>query len=159
MPLAIVDQIANAITDRVALMVDNDAYEIGIIEVVVPTRVGEFTPRDRQIVIVQGDDERVTDLDIPGNPPGIARRQTWNIRCHLMPDEGSGEDEVNQAAADIVKAITTPNSTWHNWGGLAINTELGRIEYVSFDGGPDGVNVPIHVLYRVSEYSPFVSRI
>jgi len=159
MPLAIVDQINEAIVDRLTLMIDNDDYEIGIIEVVVPTRIGEFTPRDRQIVIVQGDDERVAEMDIPGNPPGLARKQTWNIRCHLMPDENSGEDAVNQAAADILKAITTPNSTWHNWGGLAINTELSRIEYVSFDGGPDGVNVPIHVLYRVSEYSPFVSRI
>jgi len=154
-----VDQINEAIFDRLTLMIDNDDYEIGIIEVVVPTRIGEFTPRDRQIVIVQGDDERVAEMDIPGNPPGLARKQTWNIRCHLMPDENSGEDAVNQAAADILKAITTPNSTWHNWGGLAINTELSRIEYVSFDGGPDGVNVPIHVLYRVSEYSPFVSRI
>lgn len=159
MSLAIVDQIGEAIADRLSLMVDNDAYEIGIIEVVIPTRIGEFTPRDRQIVIVQGDDERVMDMDIPGNPPGLARRQTWNIRCHLMPDENSGEDAVNQAAADILKAITTPNSTWHNWGGLAINTELGRIEYVSYDGGPDGVNIPVHVLYRVSEYSPFVSRV
>lgn len=159
MSLAIVDQIHEAIVDRLALMVDNDDYEIGIIEVVSPTRIGEFTPRDRQILVVQGDDERTPEMDIPGNPPGIARTQTWNIRCHLMPDENSGEDAVNQAAADILKAITTPNNTWHNWGGLAINTEMAKIEYVSFDGGPDGVNVPIRVLYRVSEYSPFVSRI
>ena len=34
MPLAIVDQIAGAISDRLVLMVDNDDYEIGIIEVV-----------------------------------------------------------------------------------------------------------------------------
>ena len=159
MPLAIVEQIYDVIVDRMESMIDNPDYEIGVAEVFRPTRMGEFTPRDRQILVVQGDDERVTELDIPGNPPGIARRQTFNIRCHLMPDENSGEDAVNQAAADIIKAITTPNATWHTMDNLAIDSELGKFEFVNFDGGPDGVNVPLQVTYRISEYSPFVSRI
>lgn len=159
MPLTILDQINSVLFDRLTAMVDDPDYEIGIVEVIQPTRVGEFTPRDRQILLVQGDDERVTELDIAGNPPGIARRQTFNIRCHLLPDENSGEDVVNQAAADIIKALTTPNSTWHTMNGLAMNSEVGKFEYVNFDGGPDGVNVPVAVTYRVSEYSPFVSRI
>ena len=159
MSLAIVEQIYEVLVDRLEAMLDNDTYDIGIVEVIRPTRVGEFTPRDRQVLVVQGDDERVNELDIPGNPPGIARRQTFNVRCHLMPDETSGEDVVNQAAADIIKAITTPNATWHTMNGLAMDSEIGKFEYVNFDGGPDGVNVPVSVTYRVSEYSPFVSRI
>jgi hypothetical protein len=159
MSLAIVEQIYEVIVNRMEAMVDNTAYDIGIVEVFRPTRMGEFTPRDRQILVVQGDDERISELDIAGNPPGIARRQTFNIRCHLLPDETSGEDVVNQAAADIIKALTTPNSTWHTMNNLAMNSEVGKFEYVNFDGGPDGVNVPVAVTYRVSEYSPFVSRI
>lgn len=161
MPLTILDQIENAIIDRLSDMVGNDAdYEIGIVGVVNPNRVGSgYTPTDRQILVIQGDDERSPDLDIPGNPPGVARKQMFNIHCCLMPDEYSEEDMVNQAAADIIKCITTPNATWHTWGNLAIDTELGKFEYVSTDGGPDGVSVPLAVTYRVSEYSPFVSRI
>jgi hypothetical protein len=159
MPLTILDQINSVLFDRLTAMVDDPDYEIGIVEVIQPTRVGEFSPRDRQILLVQGDDERVEELDIPGNPPGVARRQTFNVRCHLMPDETSGEDVINQAAADIITAITTPNAGWHHMDGLAIDSQIGKFEYVSFDGGPDGVNVPVQITYRVSEYSPFVSRL
>jgi hypothetical protein len=160
MSVTICDQINAVILDRLEAMIGNpDDYQTDFVEVVQPTRVGEFTPTDRQVLLVQGDDEILDDMSIPGNPPGICHNQKWNIRCHLLPDETSGEDIVNQAAADIIKAITTPNDSWHNMDGLALDSKIDAPVFVSFDGGPDGVSIVLSVMYRVSEYSPYVSRL
>lgn len=155
MPLSVVEQIALVIQSRLDAMIDNAInYTIDVSEVVRPTRFGDFTPKDRQIVLVQGPQEMVAELSHPGNPPAQAFRQVFQVRCHVMGSERSTEtiDELlNQFQSDIVKAITSAGSTWHTFGGLAIDAQFMSVEYVSADGGIDGVNCPLAVTYRTDE--------
>jgi len=72
MPLAVVEQIALEIKSRLDAMIGNGNYATDVLEVVRPTRFGDFTPKDRQIMLVQGPQELVAELSHPGNPP--ARR-------------------------------------------------------------------------------------
>jgi hypothetical protein len=155
MPLAVVEQIAQVIESRLLAMVgDAVAYPIDVLEVVRPTRLGEFTPSDRQIVLVQGPQEIVAELSYPGNPPATCFRQVYQIRCHIMGSERAAEtidSALNQFQNDIFKAIKSVGSTWHTFGGLAIDAQFLSPEYVAADGGIDGVNCPIAVTFRTDE--------
>lgn len=155
MPLAVVEQIAQVIKSRLDAMIGDSAnYAIDVIEVVRPTRFGDFTPIDRQIVLVQGPQEQVAELSHPGNPPATAFRQIFQIRCHLLSSErdtATIDEQLNLFQADIVKAITSAGSTWHTFDNLAIDAQFMSVEYVSADGGIDGVNCPLAVTYRTDE--------
>ena len=162
MPLTIVERIAQELYARLEAMIGDDAYETAVCQVVRPTRFGDYTPQDKQILMTQGNLEHVPELSIPGNPPGIARRQVFNIRCHLMTDENSEtpiEADINLFASDVIRAVTTPSAAWHTFDGLAIDAEIRDFEFITADGSLDGINIPVAVTYRVSEYDPTVSRI
>ena len=157
MPLAVVEQIALEIKSRLDAMKGNVSYSTDVLEVVRPTRFGDFTPKDRQIMLVQGPQELVAELSHPGNPPAQAYRQIYQIRCHLMPSERSTatiDELLNQFQADIVRAIAGVSSTWHTFGGLANDAQFMSPEYVSADGGLDGINCPIAVTFRTDDDDP-----
>jgi hypothetical protein len=50
--------------------------------------------------------------------------------------------------------VCSGSSTWHTFGGLAVDAQWKSPEYVSADGGIDGVNVPIAITYRTDEDDP-----
>jgi len=158
MPLALNEQISLVLKGRLEAMIgDTATYPIDVCEVIRPTRSIDWTPRDRQIVLVQGQPEIVEELMRPGNPPATASRQTYHIRCHLLPSERQAEtiDEMlNMFHADVVRAVCSGSSTWHTFGGLAVDAQWKSPEYVSADGGIDGVNVPIAITYRTDEDDP-----
>lgn len=162
MPLAVNEQIAVVLLGRLEAMIgDATSYPIDVCEVLRPTRSIDFTPRDRQIVLVQGSAEIVEELMRPGNPPAVAYRQTYQIRCHLMPSERDAatiDEQLNLFHADVVRAVCSVSSTWHTFGGLAVDAQFRSPEYVSADGGLDGVNVPLVVTYRTDEGDPTVVR-
>ena len=130
-------------------------------EVIRPKRFNDVTPKDRQIVLVEGDLERVPELDHPGNPPAVAFAQIYNIRCNLLPSE-SDPTPIEQyqavAHAAIVHAITDQEDRWHSFDGLAFNADLGSPVGLDADGGKDGVNIVLVVWYRTSERSPYQVR-
>jgi hypothetical protein len=158
MPLALNEQISLVLKGRLEAMIgDTATYPIDVCEVIRPTRSIDWTPRDRQIVLVQGQPEIVEELMRPGNPPATAYRQTYQIRCHLLPSERQAEtiDEMlNMFHADVVRAVCSGSSTWHTFDGLAVDAQWKSPEYVSADGGIDGVNVPIAITYRTDEDDP-----
>jgi len=157
MPVAVVETIAGIIEDRLEAMIGDSTYSTDISEVRRPTRFASFTPIHKQIVLVQAATERVPILDRPGNPPAIAYRQPFAIHCHIIQSErdtDSIDTLLNAFHADVVKAICSPASTWHNMGGNAIDSEFGTVNYVQADGGVDGVQIPLLVTYRVSEDDP-----
>lgn len=121
---------------------------------------GEYAVEHLQIVIKQGDDEIVDELMRPGNPPAIAHRQVFNLRCHVLPSERDTdpvETTNNTFAADVIKCLTTP-ANWYQWDGNAIDTQIGAVQNINEDGGIDGFNLPVTVLYRVDENNPYEVR-
>ena len=161
MAFPVVEQIADVIVTRLVALQNDINAEVAVSEVVRPTRFANYTPKDNQIVITQGDNERVPELDHPGNPPATARRQRFNIRLHVMPSEKDTtavDEHVNLFAAEVMQAITTPQATWHNFGALAIDAEFDSHEPIDSDGSFDGVNIPLLVTYRTSENDPYTVR-
>lgn len=157
MPLAVVETIAGIIESRLEAMIDDTTYQTTISEVQRPSRFAGFAPIHNQIVLVQGSTERNPALDRPGNPPAIAYRQPFAIHCHVMQserDQDALDSLLNAFHADVVKAICSPTSTWHTFGGNAIDAEFGNVNYVQADGGLDGVQIPLTVTFRTSENDP-----
>lgn len=60
--------------------------------------------------------------------------------------------------AEIHKAIVNDAATWHTFGDLAINADLGAQQTVVSDGGYDGIAVPLAVTFRVTEGDPYTVR-
>jgi hypothetical protein len=160
MPVTVIESIALELESRLSAMIDDTSYETEVLEVIRPRRLNDFTPADMQIVLTQGSTEVVADLSYPGNPPAIARRQTFNIRCHVMNDEHDQTtiDEVtNTFAADVIKAVTT-GANWEDFDGNAVDATIEAFELISGDGGLAGVNVPVSILYRTDENNPYNVR-
>lgn len=159
--LPISERIAAVLFERLQLLTAGLSDYTHVYEVIRPTRLGGFTPRHLQIVLTAGDKERITELDYPGNPPANAYSQTWNIRCHLMPSEKDPtpiDTYMELIAADVVRAVCGTDSDWYRFNGLAIDATWESHEAIQADGGLDGVNVPLAVLYRVAENDPFNHR-
>lgn len=158
MPLTILENIAVELERRLNLMVGNTDYGTNVFEVIRPTRLDGFTPRNRQIVMTQGEEEISEELSCPGNPAAIARIQRFNIRCHIMTDElarDAIDTNINSFAADVVLAVTDDYATWHTFDNNAIDAAWGNRELVAADGGIDGMNLPLFVTYRTDENDPY----
>lgn len=161
MSVSVLETITIELLRRLNLLADSwTTYNTRVVEVIRPTRLGVWTPKDLQIVLTQGIDKILDDLSHPGNPPAIAHMQTFNIRCHIMTDEGDTraiETVINTFAADVIKCVSS-ETEWYNFSGSAINSTWEPLEYIQADGGVDGVNVPLSVIYRVSETDPYAVR-
>jgi len=124
-------------------------------------RLGEYTPKDSQIVVTQANPERVPELDCPGNPPALCWSQRFNLNLHVMPSESEDtpvDQLVNQFAADVMKAVTTSVDQWHTFGGFARDAEWLSQENIETGEGCDGINVPLEVRFRASENNPYEVR-
>ena len=65
---------------------------------------------------------------------------------------------INQFHADVVKAVYGDGNVWHTMDDNAIDAEFRSPEYVTADGGLDGVNVPIAITFRTDEGDPTTVR-
>ena len=161
MSVSVLESITVELERRLNLLVDQTTYNTNVCEVIRPRRLGsEWTPKHLQIVLTKGAEEVLDDLSYPGNPPSVARRQTFNIRCHVMTDENDTEaveTVINTFAADVVKVVFT-EANWYQFDNLSINAEWLPLEDVQADGGADGVNVPLAIIYRTSEGDPYTVR-
>lgn len=161
MSLTVLESITLVVLSRLELLIDQSTYNTSIVEVIRPVRLDSYTPKHLQIVLTKGTDEIVEELSCPGNPPSVAHRVTFNIRCHVMTDENDIEpiDKiVDMFAADVQRVIVGSDSTWHRFDNLAINAEFGSYEPILADGGIDGVSVPLVITYRYSEGNPYEVR-
>jgi hypothetical protein len=154
MPVAVVESIALELKSRLDAMIGANGYQTEICEVQRPARFADFTPRNNQIVLTQGQPERVPDLDRPGEPPSNAYRQQFLIHCHIMQDERNTDaidSLLNAFHSDVVKAVASVSSTWHTFGGYATDAQWQTVNYIQADGGMDGLQIPLNITYRVSE--------
>jgi hypothetical protein len=133
---------------------------IKISEVVLPKRLSGYTPKDRQIVLTRETEERVPELDCPGNPPSVAKRQTFAIRCHVLPSEKDPTpvDQYCDIIASEVKRVVVDASRWWTFGEIACNSEWLPDEPVNSDGSFDGIAVMLAVTYKTDEGNPYNVR-
>lgn len=156
----VVERIRRAIVSRVETILVEGVESAFASDVVEPLRVEGYSPTDYQIVVTQDDCEINEDLALPGNPPGVCHEQVFNLRCKLMTsesDEVSIYNRMNVFAMDVQRRFTSyPNWYWVN--GLAIDARFGAMTPPSLDGGAAVANLPLTVVYRVSEYDPYILR-
>jgi len=163
MPTAIPELIAAEIEARLNQILTLEDYAFDVTEVVRPTRRGENWQRKHLgIGVLQGDSVRVPENDHPGNPPAICYSVGFDL-VGVIRDSVDEEDpkavNENAMAAAIVKAITVPALTWHQFDGNAINAEIGDTQIaLSSDGEFNAVTIPLRVIYRVSENDPYTVR-
>lgn len=156
----VVSAIADVLFERLETLVAAPIGEIVVPGVVRPTKLGTYTPEHLLIVLTRGESVRVPELDCPGNPPAVCRRQTFGVRVHIAPSEKDAtpiELYEDVAEAEIHKAVTG-TAAWHTFGGNAINAEIGIVERISGDGGYDGISIPVLVTYRADEDDPYQVR-
>jgi hypothetical protein len=157
----VVSRISDEIFARLQALVSGSAGAYSFANVVRPTKLATYTPQHGLIVLTRGEVSRVTELDYPGNPPAVAFQQTFSIRVHIAPSEKDTtpvEVYEDVMEAEIHKAIVNDAATWHTFGDLAINADLGAQQTVVSDGGYDGIAVPLAVTFRVTEGDPYTVR-
>jgi hypothetical protein len=157
----VVSRISDEIFARLQALVSGSAGAYSFVDVVRPTKLATYTPQHGLIVLTRGEVSRVTELDCPGNPPAVAFQQTFSIRVHIAPSEKDTtpvEVYEDVMEAEIHKAIVNDAATWHTFGDLAINADIGAQQTVVSDGSYDGIAVPLAVTFRVTEGDPYTVR-
>jgi hypothetical protein len=157
----VVSRISDEIFARLQALVSGSAGAYSFANVVRPTKLATYTPQHGLIVLTRGEVSRVTELDCPGNPPAVAFQQTFSIRVHIAPSEKDTtpvEVYEDVMEAEIHKAIVNDAATWHTFGDLAINADLGAQQTVVSDGSYDGIAVPLAVTFRITEGDPYTVR-
>ncbi|HUX15934.1 MAG TPA: hypothetical protein VMW52_05640 [Phycisphaerae bacterium] len=154
-PLTIVEQIARALKAALEAVTVANGYTVNVAEVARPRRSGfGYTPKDLGIVLLQGPRERVAEHDAVGNPPAIGWRQTFSldlIRRVSEDDETPIDAALNEFEGQVVKALMADPQ----WGGLAINTELGGLDYPGPGEAVEGAGLTLLVDCRVAENDPY----
>lgn len=160
MATAISEQIVDKVRTRLGNIKTSGGYEVTVSEVVRPTRFGGFRPQHLQLVVTQGALAKNQELSVPGNPPATAYDMEVVVAGLLMPSE-TNDSKIdtlrNQFAADVIKAICTPQASWHNWDTLAIDTQIGDVDDVTTEES-SGFRVPVTVTFRTTENNPYQSR-
>jgi hypothetical protein len=150
-PEPVVERIMQAVRTRVAAY--RPSYR--------SANVAKWQPQDNVIHVYQGDINENPEIDCPGNPPAKGYTLEAVIAAILKPSERDNtpiDTYKNRAWSEITKAITNAN-LWHNWGGLAINSNIGQIEdFTGEDGSGSGVMVRLSIHFRVDENDPTVAR-
>jgi len=156
----VVERIANELFRRLEKLAAGYTTTTAVSEVIRPTARGGFTPKHLQIVLTNGGMARVPQLDCPGNPPASAFRQTFNIRCHVMPSEldpTSVEEYISTMTADVVRVVCDAD-LWHTFGSLAVDAFWATPTPIDGSGSFDGTNIPLQVTFRHDEDNPYNVR-
>lgn len=162
MALPISEQIAVKVKTRLQELTVANGYETEASGVVRPTRLGGFVPRDYLIVITQLDAKHNLPLSCPGNPPAKA----WDVQfvvAGLLKTSETITTAIatlkNTFSADVQKALCDPAASWHNWDGLALNSNVGEvIETAAEDGSLVGFHTILTITYRTDEADPYTLR-
>jgi len=147
--------------ENITAAIKNRLYDYDRTVAVLRTEMlSDFSPTTRQIIIVQQDPTANEDFSCAGNPPALAYTAPYEIVCIIRQRENSSRpiDEIlTDFAGGAIQTITTPASSWHQWGGLAIDTRIiGRTKSV-LDGYAT-INIQLEVIYRVNENNPYTQR-
>lgn len=160
MATPISEQIAAKIATRLAGITVANGYELTVSEVARPLRYDGFRPQNNQLIVSQGNLSKNDELSVPGNPPATAYDLEFIVAGLMMPTESSTSkiDTLrNTFAADTIKAICTPQASWHNWDTLAIDTRVGDVTDITTEES-SGFKLSLTVTFRTTENNPYQSR-
>ncbi len=153
----VVERIVQAVVAALEAILKANNYATNVSQVVRPRRTGEmFVPTDKGVAVIQDDERPAPEHNVCGNPPVIGWRLP--IACDLVVRVSESATEpmdqvLNIFKADVQKALMQDPQ----WGGLAINSELGPAEYPDPSKGVEGVTVWIDIEYRVAENDPYTN--
>lgn len=148
----VVEQIMQAVRARVAATY-SETYR--------SANIATWQAKDNVMNVYQGNIVENREIDYPGNPPAKGWTVEAVVAAILRPSQTDTtpiDTFKNRAWAAIVQAVTD-SPAWHNWSGLAIDTEIGTIEdFTNDDGSGSGVMVRISIHFRTEEGNPYVVR-
>jgi hypothetical protein len=154
MATAVFDQVTQAIRDRLAASVES-------VDVVLPSLLANFSPRDWQAIISPGNPEPSSEWSFQGNPPVQAFAVPYVITCYRRQsnDDERPIDELLAEFSSAVMATITEPADWYTWGGAAVNTQLGPInKWQGDDASAAAHQLQLNVIYRHSELNPYTPR-
>lgn len=162
MLLPIPERISQEIAERLEGIKIANSFDFDVADVIRPDRLARnFTPKNLRILLVQGSENRLPELDHEGNPPAIAWQVEYRIVIFIRDQDRSETAHAiseNRAAANIRKAITNA-SDWYTFRDIALLAEFGSTDpFISGEGDHQGVSIPLTVTYRASETEPFEVR-
>lgn len=157
--MQIVEYCYNAVFDLVQALDGTTVYGVTFNTTHQPTADGAASFGHGDMVVDWGPDSRFPEYDAPGNPPGEAWQQTFDIRVFVR-DESSGTDWglLAKRYAGAIKKNVAQNSEWHTLSGYAIDCQWGEVTTEPSEGGLRVITLPLLVHYRISEYDPEVQR-
>ena len=166
--IAVPERIATELLTRLSAITTANGYNFTASQVVRLNRKGDnWTQKHLSIALTQEPETRNEELDHPGSPPANAYDVEFQIKCVSRDQETSGGNPattakdtiVNDMIAAVRKAIAVPAATWHQMGGVAINSMFGDSTIEDSSEGEATVGtVTLMVTYRVSETDPYVVR-
>lgn len=116
----VIERISDAIRSRLELFDFVDT-------VIRPMRIETEPVGDRKLTLTQISEVRNEGLSCPGNPPLVAFDTVFRIAGELRPSETEDtpiDTLKNRFAAEIRAALTTGDEWWQ-FGGNAINADIG----------------------------------
>ena len=161
MAVPIVEQIAVKLAARLGRIATANGYTFDA-NVVRPTRVGKYVPRDKEVVFYQGGRTQVEKTE--GNPAGVSWKQEFVAAVFAIDSDKSVvpiDTLVNVRQADVEKALATvhPDETEADWAkvdALALEADFDEPrEFAGAESKFSGVEVPLLVTYRVKENDPY----
>ena len=123
------------------------------------TRIATWQPKDRVVNVTQGSVIANDAISYPGNPPA----KGWTLQAIVAGIVRPSDAETtaldtfkNRLAADIIGAITNA-ALWHQWSGLAIDTDIKEAEdFTSAEGA--GVIIRMDIHFRTDEDDLYTVR-
>ena len=148
---SIIEQIVAAIKTGLEGITIAGGYNQTIVEVVRPTRLGGFKPRDLLIVMDQQD----PTLDEEAPHMFIQWIQPIAISVFVISSDTSTaaiDTRINTVRSDIEKCLRVDPT----WSQLAIDTRISAALYFpENEGGYSGITIIADVIYRTLEDDPF----
>ncbi|HET6441932.1 MAG TPA: hypothetical protein VFH53_06095, partial [Phycisphaerae bacterium] len=153
--VTVVERIARALKAALEAVTVANGYTLSVVEVTRPRLSGlGVTPKDLAVSLIQADRQRAAEHDVTGNPPGLGWRLTFRVdllRRVSEDDETPIDAVLNEFEGQVVKALMADPQ----WGGLAINTELGDVDYPGPGEAVEGAGLNVLVDCRVAENDPY----
>lgn len=143
----VIELCAVAIKTQLATITVANGYLTEVAEVIRPTRMGGYTPKDKQIVMFQGDRHPPEDGEVEGKSEWV---QEFVLSLGLMPTESdttAADTFVNRFAADVEKALKTNESAWAFSG--RVNWWIPEVTLVQLPE-IDAATLQLNVHYRTA---------
>lgn len=163
MTLPVLERIAVELVERLEEITTANGYSLTVAGVLRPSRLAweSSAYKNKTLVVMQGENIRVEELDCFGNPGSLAWQVTFNVHCVARQDDSDSDSFntlPNELDSCVRKAVADANN-WHQFSGLAVNAEFGTTTHtVPAEGEASGAVVPIIITYKVSETDPYEVR-